>query len=77
MTPEWKEAFRFTAHLADSLNLEMAIAGSPGWSESGGPWVTPERAMKKVVWSEIRIAGGQSFSGGFLTRQYHLVLFKI
>jgi hypothetical protein len=41
MTPEWKDAFRFTTELADSLNLEMAIAGSPGWSESGGPWVKP------------------------------------
>jgi hypothetical protein len=29
------------------LDLEMAIAGSPGWSESGGPWVTPAQAMKK------------------------------
>ena len=47
MTPEWKDAFRLTAKLADSLNLEMAIAGSPGWSESGGPWVKPEEAMKK------------------------------
>ena len=28
-----------------------AIAGSPGWSESGGPWVKPEQAMKKLVWS--------------------------
>ncbi len=63
MTPEWKEAFQFTTELADSLNLEMAIAGSPGWSESGGPWVKPEEAMKKVVWSELRIEGGQSFSG--------------
>ncbi|MGW8317256.1 MAG: glycosyl hydrolase [Bacteroidales bacterium] len=63
MTPEWKDAFRFTTELADSLGLEMAIAGSPGWSESGGPWVKPEEAMKKVVWSELRIEGGQSFSG--------------
>ncbi len=39
MTPEWKDAFRFTTELADSLGLEMAIAGSPGWSESVGPWV--------------------------------------
>ena len=63
MTPEWKDAFRFTTELADSLGLEMAIAGSPGWSESGGPWVKPEEAMKKVVWSEMRIDGGQTFSG--------------
>jgi hypothetical protein len=63
MTPEWKDAFRFTAKLADSLGLEMAIAGSPGWSESGGPWVTPAQAMKKFVWSETRLEGGKPFSG--------------
>jgi len=63
MTPEWKDAFLFTTKLADSLGLEMAIAGSPGWSESGGPWVTPAQAMKKLVWSEIRIEGGKSFDG--------------
>ena len=63
MTPEWKDAFRFTTQLADSLGLEMAIAGSPGWSESGGPWVKPEQAMKKLVWSETRVEGGKPFSG--------------
>lgn len=63
MTPEWKDAFRLTARLADSLGLEMAIAGSPGWSESGGPWVTPAEAMKKYVWSEIRVEGDKPFSG--------------
>jgi hypothetical protein len=63
MTPEWKDAFLFTTKLADSLGLEMAIASSPGWSESGGPWVTPAQAMKKLVWSEIRVEGGQPFAG--------------
>ncbi len=63
MTPEWKDAFRFTAKLADQLSLEMAIAGSPGWSESGGPWVTPAQAMKKYVWSETRVEGGRPFTG--------------
>jgi len=63
MTPEWKDAFLFTTRLADSLGLEMAIAGSPGWSESGGPWVKPSQAMKKYVWSETRLEGGKTFSG--------------
>jgi len=61
MTPEWKDAFLFTTRLADKLGLEEAIAGSPGWSESGGPWVAPEQAMKKVVWSETVIEGGQPY----------------
>jgi len=63
MTPEWKDAFRFATVLADSLSLEMAIAGSPGWSESGGPWVKPEQGMKKYVWSETFVEGGKPFSG--------------
>jgi hypothetical protein len=63
MTPEWKDAFLYTVNLADSLGLEMAIAGSPGWSESGGPWVKPEEAMKKFVWTETRIEGGKPFTG--------------
>jgi hypothetical protein len=60
MTPDWKDAFQFTTKLANSLHLEMAIAGSPGWSESGGPWVKPQDEMKKIVWTEVRVKRGTS-----------------
>jgi alpha-L-rhamnosidase len=63
MTPEWKDAFRYAVTLADQLGLEMAIAGSPGWSETGGPWVQPSQAMKKLVWNETLTAGGRPFTG--------------
>ncbi|GAB4016440.1 glycosyl hydrolase [Spirosoma migulaei] len=63
MTPDWKDAFKHTTDLAEKLGLEMAIAGSPGWSVTGGPWVPASDAMKKYVWSETRITGGQAFSG--------------
>jgi alpha-L-rhamnosidase/F5/8 type C domain len=63
MTPEWKDAFSYATSLADQLGLEMAIAGSPGWSESGGPWVMPADAMKKIVWSETVVQGGKPFAG--------------
>ncbi|MFM5931280.1 MAG: glycosyl hydrolase, partial [Novosphingobium sp.] len=63
MTPEWKEAFAFAASEADRHGLELAIAASPGWSETGGPWVKPEDGLKKVVWSETRVAGGKPFKG--------------
>jgi len=63
MTPGWKDAFRYTADLAEQLGLELAIAGSPGWSETGGPWVEPKDAMKKLVWSETAVPGGKRFSG--------------
>src|SRR5687768_13700 len=63
MTPEWKDAFKFATELADKNGLEMAIAGSPGWSVTGGPWVEPKDGMKKYVWTETRVAGGQAFNG--------------
>ena len=63
MTPEWKDAFRFAAQEADRLGLELAIAASPGWSETGGPWVPPEDGLKKLVWSETEVAGGRPYAG--------------
>ncbi|WP_327195186.1 glycosyl hydrolase [Sphingomonas sp. LH128] len=63
MTPEWKDAFRFAASEADRLGLELAIASSPGWSETGGPWVKPEDGLKKLVWTEAAVPAGRRFSG--------------
>ena len=63
MTPEWKDAFKYAIHLGDQLGMEMAIAGSPGWSETGGPWVPGSQGMKKYVWSETVVQGGKPFIG--------------
>ena len=62
-TPEWYHAVRHSAEEAKRLGLEMSIFSSPGWSEAGGPWVRPEEAMKKLVWSETNLTGSQTFSG--------------
>ncbi|TCS14942.1 glycosyl hydrolase [Caulobacter sp. BK020] len=59
MTPEWKAIFRQSLEQAREAGLELGIAGSPGWSETGGPWVTPADAMKKYVWSETLVEGGR------------------
>ena len=63
MTPEWKDAFKYATTLADQFGMEEGLAGSPGWSESGGPWVTGPEAMKKYVWSETVVEGGKPFKG--------------
>ncbi|MDE3199464.1 MAG: glycoside hydrolase [Acidobacteriota bacterium] len=63
MTPDWQDAFKYATTEADRLGLEEAIAGSPGWSETGGPWVPANEAMKKYVWSEMRVEGGKPFTG--------------
>ena len=58
MDDKWQATFAETVLLARSYGMEVTIAGSPGWSETGGPWVKPEDGMKKYVWSETQITGG-------------------
>lgn len=59
MSPEWKDAFRYAVMLADSFGMEVATAACPGWSNTGGPWVKPEQAMKKLTWREMNVKGGK------------------
>jgi alpha-L-rhamnosidase len=61
-TPEWYHAVLHSAEEAKRLGLEMSIFSCAGWSEAGGPWVTPEMAMKKLVWSETEITGPLQYS---------------
>lgn len=63
MAPDWRKAFRFAGSEADRLGLELTIASSPGFTETGGPWVPREDGMKKLVWSETDVVGGRPFTG--------------
>ncbi len=61
LTPEWLELFHFAVLEAKRLGLEIGFHNGAGWSSSGGPWVTPEYAMQRVVFSEVRHTGGTQF----------------
>lgn len=63
MSPEWKQAIHVAASEADRLGLELTIASSPGFTATGGPWVPPADAMKKLVWSETDLIGGRRWGG--------------
>ncbi len=63
MSEGWKDAFAKSAAYADSLGLELGTAASPGWSETGGPWVTPEDGMKKMSYAVTYVEGGEPFTG--------------
>ncbi len=63
MSEGWKDAFAKSAAYADSLGLELGTAASPGWSETGGPWVKPEDGMKKMCYAVTYVEGGEPFTG--------------
>lgn len=67
MSPGWTSVFQRALGEARSAGMHVGIAGSPGWSETGGVWVAPEDGMKKYVWSETQVQGGRRFDGQLRT----------
>ena len=57
MDEGWQEAFAVAVETADELGLEFTIASAPGWSSTGGPWVEPKDAMKRLVWRTVEGSG--------------------
>lgn len=55
----WKDAFRHAVSLADSYGMDVTIASAPGWSSTGGTWVAPEDAVKKIEWRSVDVDGGK------------------
>ena len=44
---------------ADSLGLDMGIHVCDGFALAGGPWISPEESMQKVVFCDTVVAGGR------------------
>lgn len=63
LNDQWWELVRFSAAEAKKNGIELGMHNCVGWSVSGGPWITPEKSMQKVVWSEMKISGPKRFEG--------------
>jgi (4-O-methyl)-D-glucuronate---lignin esterase len=63
MGDEWRGLFKFAVAEASRLGLEINMNDDAGWNGSGGPWITPEQSMQKIVWSETAVAGPRHFEG--------------
>ena len=68
-TEDWYDLLAHTHREAKRLGLEICLANCSGWSSSGGPWNTPENAMKVVVFSETPVKGPQSRWSATLPRE--------
>ena len=63
MSPQFFDRVQFAAKEAHRLGMTLCMDNCPGWSNSGGPWVTPEHAMQIITTSETPVDGPTSFSG--------------
>ena len=54
---EWWDIMHTALKTAGELNIEIGIFNSPGWSQSGGPWIKPSQAMRYLSSAETRVKG--------------------
>ncbi|WP_324678133.1 glycosyl hydrolase [Hymenobacter sp. GOD-10R] len=58
LSPEWLSRVRFAAAECARLGMRLEINSSNGYV-AGGPWITPELGMQRLVASETTVAGGR------------------
>ncbi len=59
LSETWWKRMDTVFQVADSLNIDLGIHISDGFALAGGPWITPEESMQKVVYADTIITGGK------------------
>ena len=61
LTDDWWKLVDFQLKQAAGRNLDLWFQVCPGYATSGGPWITPEHSMQKLVWSQTKCDGSKPF----------------
>lgn len=57
LSPQWHEAFQWAVRECARLGLEFDVSVDFGYG-SGGPHITPELSMQRLVWTAKEVEGG-------------------
>ena len=60
LSNEWQELFKHAVREAERLGIEITLGAGPGWTGSGGPWVTAAQSMQHLVSSTTVINGNDN-----------------
>lgn len=58
LSEEWWGLVEHAVREGKRLGVKIGMFNCPGWSQSGGPWVTANQTMRYVKQSEVRVQGG-------------------
>jgi len=59
MSPQWLDLITHAVREGKRVGVDIGMHNAPGWSSSGGPWITPDDSMKHLTWTETRVTGGR------------------
>lgn len=61
LSKQFWELVKFAMSEADRIGVKLAFHDCDGFAVAGGPWITPELSMQKVVWTKTLVTGGKLF----------------
>ncbi|WP_147676483.1 glycosyl hydrolase [Algibacter pacificus] len=67
---EWFALKKYVAEEAGRLGIEVTSHVCEGWSATGGPWVTPEKAIKILTFTEKLVESSGTSMNIMLERPY-------
>ncbi len=59
---QWWLATEAAVRTAAEKGIEIGLFNSPGWSQSGGPWIKPAQSMRYLTSIEWRVKGPKKLS---------------
>ncbi|GAB5405661.1 MAG: hypothetical protein Aurels2KO_38920 [Aureliella sp.] len=59
LSETWDSLISRVANETQRLGLKFTMQNCPGWAMSGGPWITPDKAMRHLVFSRVDVVGGK------------------
>lgn len=62
LSEEWQDLFVHMVRESERLGIAITLGVGPGWTGSGGPWVTGNTSMKHLVYNEVTVKGGEKKS---------------
>ena len=62
LSEEWWQLVEHAIREGGRLGVNIGMFNCPGWSQSGGPWISAEQTMRYVISSDTRVTGPAKFS---------------
>jgi hypothetical protein len=56
---QWWDITHTALKTATDLGIDIGMFNSPGWSQSGGPWIKPSQSMRYIASTKTLVKGGK------------------
>ncbi|MGO4771165.1 glycosyl hydrolase [Flavobacterium sp. W22_SRS_FK3] len=76
LSPEFWDMIHWAFAEANRLDLKLAFHAADGFAVAGGPWITPEMSMQKVVWSVTEMEGGKTVKTKLAVPEHYKEFYK-